>query len=431
MRRDQPDRQRRYFIATSLAALLAKSAFAFTPPRAVRGGATAVKSRTQVDGILFYGQSNAGAGGSAKAVLTAPVFPDTTFAFRGAQQTYGATLVDVKRLQGLGQVQDRDAYAPFPATAMAYALGRNNSSLGRRHFMHTVWYGGQPLAAFQKGSAAWLDLVAVARRMREALLDEAMDARIAALVLIQGESGPPGREVYARALTKLLDETLPELRNQTGQAAPPLAILLQTNASNIQQASAKDVALAQWDVARARSHDTTLAGPMYQFPLNDAVHQSAIGRMMLGDLLALAYQARVERGETFEPLHPTSARLDSNVIRIAFKRPAESQPLQWDRSWMPAVPNFGFSVNGPNGAVEIASVEITGPSDIAIHLAGKNDSRILTVRYAMEQPPEKGWAPGRGQLMAPTARRSAFADLKAGAPEFISHYCIRFEITAQ
>jgi hypothetical protein len=309
---------------------------------------------------------------------------------------------------------------------MAYALaGGTGAARDGPFFLYTIWNGGQPLGSFLRGTTAWADLMAATSRVRASLAGRRLAGRVAALVFVQGESGPPGREAYAATLRALIDDALPALATQAQQDRPPLAILVQTNASNAQPASARGVALAQWDVARSRPGDTVLAGPMYQFPLGDAVHQSAEGRMMLGDLLALVYDARIVRGEAYEPLHPVSARRVGASIRVAFKRPAGALPLQWDRTWVPTVPNYGFVFEDEQHSAVIDKVEITGPSEVTLHLDRAPSGKRMVVRYAMGQPPLPGWASGRGQLMAPTARRSAFTGYRV--PQTISHYAIRFE----
>ena len=380
-----------------------------------------------VEAILFYGQSNAGAGGDARSIFTTPIFPDRIVSFQTSRQIYGTQRVDPARLQGIGSLYDDPKSAPYPATAMAYALGHERHS-NTVYFMHTVWYGGQPLTSFLRGSTSWSDLLSVAHRMRQVLSKRRLRGRVAALVLIQGESGPPGREIYAQVLHDFLDQILPDLEAQTDQDRSPVAILLQTNASNVQSATALGVALAQWDVARARSQDTVLAGPMYQFPLSDAVHQSAAGRMMLGDLLALVFEYCITRDQVFEPLHPVVARRVKDKVVISFKCPPDSLPLQWDHTWLTAVPNYGFQVKDLAGPVSIVSVQITGASEVTIRLPPDVLQHDLIVSYAMGQPPTKGWAPARGQLTAPSNRRSAFAGLDAGIPDTVTHYAIRFEL---
>ena len=251
-----------------------------------------------------------------------------------------------------------------------------------------------------------------------------MRGRVRALVVVQGEAGPPGRDVYSQLLRSFLDETIADIKTAAKQADPPIAILLQTNESNVQGRTAKDVALAQWDVVRSRTDGTVLAGPMYQLPLIDSVHQSAEGRMMIGDLLAHVFRV-VDRGDAFEPLHPTSAKISGKSVVIAFKRPHASLPLTFDESWVPHSLNFGFELLSDQGPVEIA--EITGPSEVTLRFTQERDEPI-TVRYAMAKSPADGWTSSRGQLMAPTMERSAFADFKVKVPEFIAHYAIRFEM---
>jgi hypothetical protein len=229
-------------------------------------------------------------------------------------------------------------------------------------------------------------------------------------------------------LRGFLDEIVPSLAAQTGQGQSPVCVLLQTNASNTQSATAVGVSLAQWDVAQARPQDTVLAGPMYQFPLSDAVHQSAEGRMMLGDLLALVFESRIVRGQPFEPLHPVEVRRMDDVVIVSFKRPRDSLGLQWDETWIPTVRDYGFQIRDEAGPLPLVSVEITGHSEVTIRLAPRGSRRGLVVSYAMDQPHADGWAPGRGQLTAPTKRQSAFGGLGVRVPDTVAHYAVRFEL---
>ena len=131
---------------------------------AKRGAGKDAKTRP-VEAILFYGQSNAGAGGDSTPVLTSPVYPDRIMTFRTSRQIYGTREIAPARLQGIGTLQDHPKSPPYPATAMAYALGHAAApESGRSYFMHTVWYGGQPLTAFLPGTIPWSDLMAVAKR---------------------------------------------------------------------------------------------------------------------------------------------------------------------------------------------------------------------------------------------------------------------------
>jgi len=383
----------------------------------------AVADETQA--ILFYGQSNAGAGGHDTPVLLAPVAPERIASFRGSRQTYGNAEVAPARLAGLGPIQDVAKYAPFPATAMAAALAATSPPT-QRFFLHTVWYGGQPLGAFVPGTPAFADLKIVAERFRAVLAERGRQGHVAALVWLQGESGPSGREDYAAALGGLLDAALPALTAPGEQ--PPLAILLQTNMSNAQLLAANGAELGQWDLARRRP-DTILAGPLYQFPLADTVHQSTLGRLMLGDLLALVYRQSVLEGRRFQPLQPKALHRDGRRITIAFERPADSRPLAWDTDFVPPAPDFGFAYSDDDRSARIEQVAITGPSQVTITLDHVPTGTGRRLAYAMGQPRLPGWAPGRGQLIAPTDQASAFASVRPGerpVPAHVAHYAVRF-----
>lgn len=151
--------------------------------------------------------------------------------------------------------------------------------------------------------------------------------------------------------------------------------------------------------------------------------------MMLGDLLAHVFRAKM-RGEPFQPLHPLSARLQGQKIVVTFKRPPGALPLRFDDRWVPPSPHFGFALSDDDAPVDIASVEITGSSEVTIRLARRAD-KPMTLRYAIGKADAAGWASSRGQLMAPTDEASAFASLEVNVPKTIAHYAIRFEIAVE
>ncbi|AMJ61162.1 hypothetical protein [Bosea sp. PAMC 26642] len=397
-------------------------------PRPLPGRAQTLPAATTFDAILFYGQSNAGASGTSKSVLTHPPGP-RILSFASGRQLYGTAFVDPGKLTGLGPVADHPNYAPFPATAMGFALAAGPAPAGL--FMHTVWYGGQPLPAFVKGTTSWQNLMAVAQRAPQVLQGAGHRGSVKALVFVQGEAGPGPRNVYRAALGAFLDEVLPALRDAAGQDRTPLAMLLQTNAGSNGKVVANGVELAQWDVASARPEDTVLAAPMYQFPLSDNIHQTAEGRMMQGDVLAQVYRRRVLAGQPFQPLHPVQARRDGRRITLAFQRPAGSAALSWDERWVAPAPDYGFAFVDPGSPAKIESVAITGPSEVTIMLDRAPSGRDMRLRYAQGQPPVPGWASARGQLVASSGEASVFAGQGYKVPATIDHYSIRFEMVVE
>lgn len=398
----------------------------------VAGATATAKEATPsvLHAILFYGQSNAGAGGTAKSVLTSPA-SENVLTFATVRQVYGAAQVDPNLLRGTAALTDNPVYPPFPATAMGHALARlAPAAKGDAYFFNTVWYGGQALGAFQRDTTSWSDLMTVADRFARVAEQSGRRPQISALVFIQGESGPSDRRSYAAGLSALLADTLPALRKATGQSEHVPAILLQTNAPASGSAIRNDSDLAQTDVAAERPQDTTLAGPMYQFPLDANIHQTAEGRMMLGELLARVYAQVVVQKRPFQPLHPTGATREGGVITLRFRRPEGSSPLRWDESWVPASPDYGFVVESGGRRLPIASIEIADADSVRITLAEKPQG-ALRILYAQGQPTLTGWASGRGQLVSDTRIASAFHAMGYKLPKLVSDYCVRFALDVE
>ncbi len=378
--------------------------------------------------ILFYGQSNAGAGGTAKPILTVPQW-ESVVSFRGSRQAYGTHVLAPERLTATASLADAPEYAPFPATATGFALAMHASRENRptvRYFMHTVWYGGQPLDAFTPMRPTWTSLMNVARRFRPAM--GAPDAEIGALAFIHGEAGPWGREAYGIALTQLLRQIGPALQEAAGQERAPIILLTQVHQPQSGKYPATGVEMAQWDVARAMDGAISLATPTYAFPLADNIHHSAEGRMMLGEALAFAYQESRRTGRPFQALQPLSATRDGRLIELRFSVPAGAGPLAFDGDWVPATTNAGFVFADDTRSAAIERIEISGDDRLSIWLDRVPVGANRRLLYAQGQEPATGWSAARGQLMVPSGRRSAFAAAGHRVPADIRHYAIRFTL---
>ena len=395
-----------------------------------KGWGPTTEAKPTVETILFYGQSNAGAGGLESGTLTEPLHEDTLLTFATRRQLYGTEEAKANALGGIGPAFDAPNYPPLQATSMGVALAGKQSGTEdsqHRYFVFTVWFGAQPLSAFVRDTGPWRNLMTAVRRSGSELLKLGCRNAIKALVFVQGEAGPGGRDTYAAALDHLLDDLLPALRLEAGQPETPVAIIVQTNKGSQDRRSPTLVELAQWDVARTRA-DTVLAGPAYHAPVVDNIHQSIVGRLVLGDLLALVYDFRITRGLDFAPLHPLSARRDGRVITIEFQRPPEGEALAWDTAWVAPSKNFGFAYDSPNELSTIERVELAGPSSVVITLTPESTGSAGRISYAQGQELVEGWASGRGQLMSPTSTPSRFHGLGYFVPPFVSHYCIRFSL---
>ncbi len=381
---------------------------------------------SHADTILFYGQSNAGAGGTGPALLLAPAFPGRLLTFATTSQVYSTRLVGSDALRGTAPLRDHPRYAPFPATAMGHSLAARWPE--RRFFLQTTWVGSQQLPTFLAGTLAWQNLHNAAAAQKVAVAGKGLESRISAVVLIQGESGPVGHAPYAQMLRGLAESLPSSLQAAASQARAPVLFIPQVIMPDTAGFAPSGVELAQWSVAQAMPDEVTLVGPMYPFPLADLIHQNAEGRMMLGEMLALVHDQVAVRQERFVPLHPAAITRDGRVLTVTFTRPRGSGALRWDEDWIAPSPNYGFTYKDAKTDTAIHSTEIVGPDTVRITLHAEPTASGGALLYAQGQPYAAGWTSGRGQLVAPSGQSSHFARAGYKVPRQIDHYCIRFEM---
>jgi hypothetical protein len=250
---------------------------------------------------------------------------------------------------------------------------------------------------------------------------------------VQGESDSSSRADYASELGAYVDSIIPAVTHALGQASPPTFVIVQTNSWDSATVYGYDVSypdavgLAQWDVSRTKP-GVIMAGPMYQAPLiattTDGIHATAVGRMIIGDMLAAVRDA----GAGWKPLQPNHAVRTGNTIDITFDVPAG--PLAWDTTWIKAVPNYGFSFQDDAGSANIASVAIVSADTVCVTLDASPTGVNQLIRYAqgVSDNDLDGWATGRGQLISPTTRQSYFYREGYPVPQFVNHYSVKFEL---
>jgi hypothetical protein len=375
--------------------------------------------RAVFEGILFFGQSNAGAPIDPKTTLLEPRHPERLFCF-GASHSYG----DVKKPKGTYH-DFRALRNPISSlliqTAMAYALEGVSAVSPQPRFFHSVWWGSQPIASFLPGSVPYGNLVNVADDFYTVTQAYGRSARIEAVVWIQGENRS---EDYAQDLALLLDSLKTDVQKTLQQESPPLCIVAQINAhSGVDKIY--PIALDQLNVA-LNTPGVVLAGPMYNLPFVTpaSIHPGECGRLIYGELLALVYRTIVIEKKPFEPLHPLSAEWTGAAIALRFHLPA--LPLAMDEAWVMPANNFGFVVVDEAGCVDISKVVITTADTVEITPA--RPVKAARVLYAMNQGETQpnGWSGARGQLISPTSQLSLFHQEGFDIPKFIMHYCARF-----
>jgi hypothetical protein len=268
--------------------------------------------------------------------------------------------------------------------------------------------GGRTLEKLSRGAEPELfnrlrDCVRLAHLVARA---EQRDYRIAAVLLLQGESNVAGegareRSAYKALLNRLIDDILGDLA--AGQGTPPAILLYQTSGAYAEDAMG--VAQAQLELALARP-GVFVVGPTYPYPETRG-HMDGNGYRWLGAQFGKVLHRAVTLGEAWRPLHPTRARLVGQTVRLAFSVP--HPPLAWGQPFVGLqrchIADRGFTVLDATGPVPIADVSLDGAEAVALRLARPPAEGSLLVRYA-----ERTRHHGRGMLhdSDPTVAEDAF-----------------------
>jgi hypothetical protein len=386
-----------------------------------------------VQGILMWGQSNAGEGsGQSPPQVPGELYPAHVVQYYGQPSTYGTGLISTP-LFDFVSASDHPAYGQSPCSATCWALADQDLVAGvdsPGYHAYTAWEGGQPLSSFVAGTNNWNNMMAAAAGGAYVAGAYGRTYEVGATIFIQGEGGPAGVATYKAQFDSLIDSFRPAIKSAAGMATDPPFIFVQTNSTDTAVTTA-GVELAQLQVGIERlGTGVILAGPMYQCPIfeevGDDIHASNPGRLLLGDLLALAKNI----GSSFVPLYPTTATRAGAVVELTFAVPANG--LSWDTTWIGAAANKGFRAfkNSDNSEQTITNVQIVGANKVQITLSADPGSAVKVWYAIIADTADDGWASGRGQLISATNRRSAYYDLFSPpvVPEFVNHYCCRFQM---
>lgn len=384
-------------------------------------------SHQPVVGVHHFGQSNAGGGGVAVAVLKDPKFIHHALTFSVGKQQYGDAVVDPATLNELKPLAD-DSLRPFPGVTTAYALeavARAHGESSPATFSRTDWQGSMPLGSFVRGTSNWTNLMASIAQAIAVCRSYARDYQ-PHVVWVQGEAGPDGREIYASQLNSLIDDARSEVRSNHQKEMPWLIWQICYS-----QAVTRGVTLAHRDVARGRTNsNTVLVAPTYSLPFvnldGDVTHYSTLGRMMQGELTALALRS-IERTGTWQPLDVRSISRNGSTIVVDLHNPGG--PILFDTDWVEAIANFGFSFSDSTGSATVSQVAITGRNQITVTLSAVPSGNNKVLRYGLvaQAPADAKWSPYRGQVYAPSGERSPFAAMGYGVPNEIRFYLPIFE----
>lgn len=384
-------------------------------------------SHQPVVGVHHYGQSNAGGGGVAVAVLKEPLYIHHALTFSSDKQQYGDATVDPVTLVEMKVLAD-DSLRPFPGVTTAFALeaiARAHGESSPATFSRTDWQGSMPLTSFVRGTSNWNNLMASISRAIVVSRSYGRDYQ-PSIVWVQGEAGPDGRAAYASQLNALIDDARAEVRASQKKEMPWLIWQICYS-----QAVTRGVTLAHRDVVRGRpDSNTVLVGPTYSMPFvnleGDVIHYSTLGRMIQGELTALALRS-VERTGTWQPLDVRSIVRNGSSIVVDFSN--AGGPLAFDTDWVEAVSNFGFSFSDSASSAVVSGVSITGRNQITVTLSGvpTGSNKVLQYGLSAQAPADAKWSPYRGQVFAPSGERSPFAAMGYAIPSEIRYYLPIFE----
>ena len=382
--------------------------------------------------LAFGGQSNAGAGGRGTTMESQARFPNVR-QFAGAGKAgLGSEPQAAAALGPLVPAFDAaDGGGQWPQTMAGFAIAATQP--GVELVLRTDWYGGQAISAFLPGTTHFANSLQAFAAARAQVERGGRRLEGSWYVWIQDEAGASTLDGYREALRGYVLALRAAAAAALGPPQPFTFVMLQPNSWDSPSVYGFDVAFpdavaqAQWELSRSMA-GVLLAGPLYQVPLiatgDDGIHATALGRMMIGDLLAAVWA----HGPGFRPLQPRSASLDGRVVELRFDRPAGA--LAWDEAWVAPAPKRGFAFRDDAGSASIESVEIVSPDTVRLVLSAPPTGANPRVLYAHGTADEllDGWAAGRGQLMSPSSQASYFHRLGHAVPAQVNHYAVRFAV---
>jgi hypothetical protein len=379
----------------------------------------------------YLGQSNAG---NYQSSPYAGSYQVAAFPHSAAQFLSGLSITDDTALSG-GNILDeesltgiiplRDGYGQYIQTTASLALedvARQAGAPTPGTITATYWWSGRPITSFVRDTNGWNTIMKYARKAKARAADYGRAAQCKWLLFVQGENSTTG---YKDALVAFATDIRVELKTQMGQSFLPEFLYVQINSYETETV-ASGIEQAQLDAYLENiGAGMTLVGPMYHCPLGDNIHITSIGRMVLGENIAIAQQ-HVLAGKQFKPLYPVSATLSGNHIDIVFNVPGNR--LEFDADWiLPAVANQGFQYSDDSSSATISSVAILSRDTVRVTLSGTPTGTNKKIRYAvLTETNVDGWGNGRGQLYSPSNVKSFYWRKGYNVPEYTRHYSVRF-----
>jgi hypothetical protein len=234
---------------------------------------------------------------------------------------------------------------------------------------------GAPYSAIKKGTeayAAGLAQVTAGKAIAEA---GGKTYEVRAVAAIHGESDhigfpPDGNPDYGAALLEWRADYEADIQAITGQTAPVRLFYCQMSSwTALDMAPRSRIPELQRQVAADDPERFALVGPKYFLAYTDGVHLTGASERWLGEYYAKALARVYLAGEPWLPLTPTAAKIDGNDVVVDFAVPVP--PLVFDTTLVSDPGAYGFSfVDMGQFTPSIAAVELTGPAQVTVTLAG-------------------------------------------------------------
>ena len=376
-------------------------------------------------------------GGASLHPLVATVQDITT----GALLTEGQVAGLPERSLALGETVLEAAVHSYRSDLLA---ARRAAAEPARMLASACGVGGRTLEALSRGAQPELfnrlrDCAALARQCAAA---SGQRYQVLALLLLQGEhnawalnGGTDDRASYRALLERLYRDMVAELAHGiAGQDLPPALFTYQTGG-----AYASDelgVAMAQVDAGLGLP-GCFMVGPVY--PVTDkGGHLDANGYRWLGAQFGKVMHRVLTLGEAWRPLHPRSAVVEGQTVRVRFAVP--EPPLAWGRPFAGhqevEVEDRGFTFIDADGVVPLREVVLTGPDSLALVLA-RPPRPPAALRYADRRHGGLGALHDSDATVAqdlyvfdPLAGHAASAELPelVGRPYPLANWCVAFNI---
>jgi hypothetical protein len=265
-----------------------------------------------------------------------------------------------------------------------------------------VGESGQPLTVIQKDpNPANLPTTGTSGRAYDATVFEASALTrlagaagktygIGAIVMTHGESDATNN-TYGTDLYKLLTDYNTDLPAITGQTTKIPMLVSQQNSVPADTGTVSVSALLVQKAGVDHPGEIVCTGPKYQYSYatdSAHVHLSAQEYERVGEKTAQVYFERVVLGHDWQPLQPTSAEVNGNVVTVHFHVPVP--PLTWDGA-LPAphgtkiaewAAGRGFELTAAGVRKTISGVEIIGPDTVQITSANDLSGLQVIVGYA-------------------------------------------------